>query len=135
MMTNHTRRRRAALATALTALVASATLATGSSARADVVDPATAPSVRSISYNVCGAYGVCRSPLDTAAWVAAVREQVTAWDADAVMLQELCIGQWTGLRGALGSLGYQAVWSSTTTATGCAKWDASGDSRFGLGVF
>ncbi|MGC5309760.1 FG-GAP-like repeat-containing protein [Micromonospora zamorensis] len=125
---------RAALAGTVTTFMVSAALAGGVPARADVVNPSTAPSVRSISYNVCGAY-VCQSPLDTASWTAEVRQQVTEWDADAVMLQELCIGQWIGLRSALSDLGYQAVWTSTQTASGCAKWDVSGDNRFGLGVF
>ncbi|MGC5020625.1 FG-GAP-like repeat-containing protein [Micromonospora sp. DT47] len=136
VVTNSWQRRwRAALAGTLTTFMVSAALVGGAPARADVVDPSTAPSVRSISYNVCGAYVVCQSPLDTASWLGAMRQQVTAWDADAVMLQELCIGQWIGLRSALRDLGYQAVWTSTQTASGCAKWDGSGDDRFGLGVF
>jgi len=102
-------------------------------ARADVVDSATAPSIRSITYNVCGGYTPCQSGLDTPSWVNAMKSEITAWDSDAVMLQELCIGQWAALRSALP--GYSAVWTSTTTTDGCAKWDANGDKRFGLGVF
>jgi endonuclease/exonuclease/phosphatase family metal-dependent hydrolase len=101
-------------------------------ARADVVDPSTAPTTRSLSYNVCGAYSVCQSDLTTASWVSAMTQEITDWDADTVMLQELCIGQWIGLRDALP--GYSAVWTGTQQASGCAKWDANGDSRFGLGV-
>ncbi|TWG16223.1 endonuclease/exonuclease/phosphatase family metal-dependent hydrolase [Micromonospora taraxaci] len=134
-MKNRWQRWRAALAGMVTIFIVTAALSGGvSAARADVVDPSTAPSVRSISYNVCGADD-CQSPLDTADWVAALRQQVTDWNADAVMLQELCIGQWIGLRSALRDLGYQAVWTSTLAASGCAKWDASGDNRYGLGVF
>ncbi len=102
--------------------------------RADVVDPATAPTIRSLTYNVCGGYAPCRSGLDTAAWTAALKQQVDAWDTDVVMLQELCIGQWIALRGAMPN--YRGVWTSTVqSAQGCAKWDVNGDSRFGLGVF
>jgi endonuclease/exonuclease/phosphatase family metal-dependent hydrolase len=109
-----------------------ALLLPGGSAYADEVDPATAPGVRSITYNVCGGYEGCQSSLDTAAWTGLMVDQVTAWDADAVLLQELCVGQWAALRDALP--GYSAVWTSTTTTSGCAKWSADGDARFGLGV-
>ncbi|MFI8517059.1 FG-GAP-like repeat-containing protein [Streptomyces sp. NPDC085481] len=112
------------------ALLAAAVLATAGPAAADVVDPATAPSVRTISYNVCGA-STCRSALDLPTWTAKVKEQTLAWDTDALMLQELCFGQWAALRDALP--GYTGVWTSTTTATGCDKW--STDTRFGLGIF
>ncbi|MFJ4620164.1 FG-GAP-like repeat-containing protein [Streptomyces sp. NPDC088812] len=101
-------------------------------AHADEVDPATAPTVRSLTYNVCGAYSACQSDLDTATWTERMVEQIEAWDADAVMLQELCLGQWTALRDALP--GYSAVWTSPATAAGCAKWSADGSTRFGLGV-
>lgn len=133
-MYRKTRQRWRVVAALLCALVA-AGVSTPAPVRADVVDPATAPSIRTITYNVCGAYSPCQSALDTTTWVNAITQQVTAWDADAVMLQELCIGQWIGLRSALGSLGYQAVWTGPATASGCAKWDVNGDSRFGLGVF
>ncbi|MET9384172.1 FG-GAP-like repeat-containing protein [Streptomyces sp. NPDC002928] len=117
----------------LTAIIAFfAALLLPGSAYADEVDPASAPTVRSLTYNVCGGYEKCQSGLDTATWTGVMVEQVTAWDADAVMLQELCIGQWAALRDALP--GYSAVWTSTTTASGCAKWSADGDARFGLGV-
>ncbi|MEU7512139.1 VCBS repeat-containing protein [Streptomyces sp. NPDC042898] len=98
----------------------------------DVVDPATAPPVRTITYNVCGAH-TCQSDLDPAAWTAELREEVLAWDTDALMLQELCIGQWAALRDSLP--GYKGVWTSTTTDSDCAKWSSTGDARFGLGVF
>ncbi|MET9435622.1 FG-GAP-like repeat-containing protein [Streptomyces sp. NPDC006551] len=101
-------------------------------AAADTVDPATAPPVRTITYNVCGG-STCQSELDLPTWTAKLREQTVSWNADAVMLQELCVGQWASLRDALP--GYSAVWTSTTTTPGCAKWSATGDARFGLGVF
>ncbi|MER7515865.1 FG-GAP-like repeat-containing protein [Streptomyces sp. NPDC126499] len=115
----------AALATTLAVLCASA-----APAAADTVDPATAPPVRTLTYNVCGAY-TCQSALDLPTWTGKIKDQVLTWDTDALMLQELCFGQWAALRDALP--GYTGVWTSTTTASGCAKW--SGDTRFGLGVF
>ncbi|MFI9207413.1 FG-GAP-like repeat-containing protein [Streptomyces sp. NPDC053253] len=117
------------------ALALAAALLAGLTAPAlaeDVVDPATAPPVRTITYNVCGAH-TCQSDLDPATWTAELREEVLAWDTDALMLQELCIGQWVALRDSLP--GYKGVWTSTTTDSDCAKWSATGDARFGLGVF
>ncbi|MEU3426675.1 FG-GAP-like repeat-containing protein [Streptomyces gardneri] len=117
------------------ALALAAALLAGLTAPAlaeDVVDPATAPPVRTITYNVCGAH-TCQSDLDPATWTAEVREETLAWDTDALMLQELCIGQWAALRDSLP--GYKGVWTSTTTDSDCAKWSATGDTRFGLGVF
>ncbi|GAA0914296.1 endonuclease/exonuclease/phosphatase family protein [Virgisporangium aurantiacum] len=114
----------------LVLLVAIGTAVLAPAAHADVVSPGTAGPVRTISYNVCGA-STCQSPLSLSAWTTEMKRQITAWDADAVMLQELCLGQWIALRDALP--GYRAVWSSTVQATpGCTKWNA--DSRFGLGV-
>ncbi|MGW6389754.1 FG-GAP-like repeat-containing protein [Streptomyces sp. NPDC055103] len=97
----------------------------------DVVDPATAPPVRTITYNVCGGWEECRSDLDLPTWTAELRDETLAWDTDALMLQELCIGQWAALRDALP--GYSAVWTSARTWPGCAKW--STDTRLGLGIF
>lgn len=115
-------------------LLASAVLATaGPAAAEDVVDPATAPSVRVISYNVCGA-STCQSKLDLPAWTAKVKQQTLAWDADALMLQELCFTQWTSLRTALADAGYTAVWGYAAKANGCAHWGGT-DNGFGLGVF
>ncbi|MCX5226233.1 hypothetical protein [Streptomyces sp. NBC_00233] len=75
-------------------------------AAADTVDPATAPPVRTITYNVCGAHD-CRSDLDLAARTAEIRDRGLAWDTDALMLQELCFGRWAALRDALP--GYRRV--------------------------
>ncbi|MFJ3905701.1 FG-GAP-like repeat-containing protein [Streptomyces sp. NPDC090025] len=121
-----------ALATLL--LLASAVLTTaGPAAAEDVVEPASAPPVRVISYNVCGA-STCQSALDLPAWTAKVKEQTLAWDADALMLQELCYTQWTSLRTALADAGYTAVWGFATKTGGCAHWGGT-DNGFGLGVF
>ncbi|MEU3687798.1 VCBS repeat-containing protein [Streptomyces narbonensis] len=127
--------RTGAAARMVAALAFAAALLSGLTAPAhaeDVVDPATAPPVRTITYNVCGAH-TCRSDLDPTAWTAELVEQTLAWDTDALMLQELCFGQWAALRGALP--GYSGVWTSTKTAPDCAKWSSTGDTRFGLGVF
>ncbi|MEV0452163.1 FG-GAP-like repeat-containing protein [Streptomyces sp. NPDC050600] len=115
------------------ALLASAVLATVGPAAADAVDPASAPPTRVISYNVCGASS-CQSQLDLATWTAKVKAQALAWDADALMLQELCFTQWTSLRDALADAGYTAVWGFATKTGGCGHWGGT-DNGFGLGVF
>lgn len=109
-----------------------AVTASPSRADADTVDPGTAPPIRTLTYNVCGASAPCRSALTTRAWATEVRRQAAAWSADAVMLQELCIGQWIELRRTMPD--YSLVWTSTAYASGCARWSADGDTRFGLGV-
>ncbi|MFB7589758.1 FG-GAP-like repeat-containing protein [Streptomyces sp. NPDC056169] len=116
------------------ALALAAALLSGLTAPAfaeDVVDPATAPPVRTITYNVCGGWEECQSDLDLPTWTAELRDQTLAWDTDALMLQELCFGQWAALRDALP--GYSAVWTSARTYSGCDKW--STDNRLGLGIF
>lgn len=115
-------------------LLVSSVLVTAGPAAADTVDPATAPPVRVISYNVCGA-NACQSPLSLPAWTAAIKGQTLAWDTDALLLQELCFDQWAALRDALP--GYSAVWTSTKgNAPGCSVWSTgTADTRFGLGVF
>ncbi|MEV7544166.1 FG-GAP-like repeat-containing protein [Streptomyces sp. NPDC089915] len=83
--------------------------------------PAGTPPVRTISYNVCGAYAEkCRSEMPLASWADGLQGHVTDWDADVVMLQEMCKGQYDRLRQVLP--GYTGVWTSTRTADGCAKW-------------
>ncbi|MFH9722166.1 FG-GAP-like repeat-containing protein [Streptomyces sp. NPDC017254] len=117
--------------TAVLALLAG----TVTAAAADTVDPVTAPPVRTLTYNVCGQSSACRSALELPDWTAKVRDQVLDWDADAVMLQELCFGQWDALRTALAGHGYTPVWTSTKPATsGCAHWSTT-DTGFGQGLF
>ncbi|MFJ7065603.1 FG-GAP-like repeat-containing protein [Streptomyces sp. NPDC101115] len=120
-------------AMAALALLVSAVLTTAGPAAADTVDPAAAPSVRVISYNVCGA-STCQSTLDLPTWTAKIKAQTLAWDADALMLQELCFTQWTSVRNALADAGYTAVWGFATKTPGCAHWGGT-DNGFGLGVF
>lgn len=117
----------------------------GSSAvvRADAVAAGSAGPVRMITYNVCGAYQGdparpgdtgCRSPYRLDVWARVVEREVAVWDADVVLLQELCFGQWAALGARL--RGYQPVWVATKpNAPGCRPWVADGDHRFGMGVF
>lgn len=121
-------------AMAALALLVTAVLTTAGPAAADLVDPATAPPTRVISYNVCGASPTCRSALDLPTWTAKVKAQTLAWDADALMLQELCFTQWTAVRDALADAGYTAVWGFATKTPNCGAWGGT-DNGFGLGVF
>ncbi|MFD3330023.1 FG-GAP-like repeat-containing protein [Streptomyces sp. NPDC058701] len=84
--------------------------------------------VRTVTYNVCGAYELkCRSEMTPTAWADGLKGHVTDWDADVVMLQEMCKGQYAQLQQVLP--GYTAVWTSTQQADGCAKWGS--DKSFG----
>ncbi|WP_425564044.1 hypothetical protein [Nonomuraea longicatena] len=61
------------------------------------------------------------------------------WDADVVMFQEMCHGQWTFLRDLLqgrpSGPKYDSVWgASLPSARGCGKWGGDSD-RFGLAIF
>ncbi|MGW0390822.1 FG-GAP-like repeat-containing protein [Streptomyces sp. NPDC003042] len=98
-------------------------------------DP-VAPPVRTISYNVCGAFVDCQSTMDPATWADGLKGHITGWDTDVVMLQEACKGQYDRLRAVLP--GYAGVWASTQKAAPepapgsppkCAKW--GDDTSFG----
>ncbi|MFE2141936.1 endonuclease/exonuclease/phosphatase family protein [Streptomyces sp. NPDC059456] len=109
-----------------------------SPAHADTPDTVNWPSPRFITYNVCGAacdiYNGSRT-----AWRDNVVGAMDDWNADLVMLQEMCYGQWTLLRDALqnrsdGGQVYDSVWGAALpTATKCAKWGS--DTRYGLAIF
>ncbi len=110
-------------------------------AHADEVTPQTAPELRFVSYNVCGAK--CPLPEATdagrSAWVSGLVKEIDAWDTDLIMLQELCYGQWKLIRDALvgrtGEDSYDTVWgASLASASGCGQWDPV-DRRFGLAIF
>jgi endonuclease/exonuclease/phosphatase family metal-dependent hydrolase len=131
------RRVRRAIAAAVTLL---ALAVTGSDLRTPAAparpEPVAAPqsgTVRALTYNLCGANPPCRSGLTVADWTTVLQRAVLGWDADVVLLQEVCFGQWAALGPALP--GYRGVWLATVTAPGCAKWDPGGDTRFGLAVF
>ncbi|MFI0984967.1 endonuclease/exonuclease/phosphatase family protein [Streptomyces exfoliatus] len=111
------------------------------SAQADEVTPQTAPELRFVSYNVCGAK--CPLPEATdavrSAWVTGLVREIDAWDTDLIMLQELCYGQWRLIRDALagrtGEDSYDTVWgASLASASDCDQWDPV-DRRFGLAIF
>ncbi|BAL88284.1 putative endonuclease/exonuclease/phosphatase-family protein [Actinoplanes missouriensis 431] len=102
---------------------------------ADDVTPSNVPSVRVLSYNVCGSYSVCQYTGQFGTWLNTVETQVTTWNADVLMLQELCIEQWSQLRSRLAARGYVGIFASTVSAApGCPKWGST-DARFGMGTF
>ncbi|MFE3073579.1 hypothetical protein [Streptomyces sp. NPDC059247] len=82
------------------------------------------PRPRFLSYNVCGASCTVYQG-SKPAWRDKVVGAVDACDADLLMLQELCHGQWTLLRNALGNRTsggppYDSVWSAALgSAPGC----------------
>ncbi|MFI1651035.1 endonuclease/exonuclease/phosphatase family protein [Streptomyces avidinii] len=106
-------------------------------AQADTPDAQTWPKPRFISYNVCGAAcAIYDGSKD--AWRDKIVNAMDGWDADLVMLQEMCYGQWTLLRDSLGDRPsgnkYDSVWGATlASASGCAKWGT--DKRYGLAIF
>ncbi|MYV99798.1 FG-GAP-like repeat-containing protein [Streptomyces sp. SID3343] len=99
------------------------------------LDPGTAPSVRVVSYNVCGGYiDGCRSTLDRTRWAQASVAAMSDWDPDAVLLQELCKGQLDLLAERMP--GYRTVWLETRAQDyGCDKWvTGSGNTPSGVGM-
>ncbi|WP_328298668.1 FG-GAP-like repeat-containing protein [Streptomyces sp. NBC_00435] len=114
--------------TALSALLAPAP----PTARAAPVQAAVeAATVRTLTYNVCGA-APCQSQKPLTEWADGLVRAIGsgAGRADVVALQEMCRGQYDELRRVLP--GYAGVWTSTQKATGCAKWAGEGgDTSFG----
>ncbi|MFV2119364.1 endonuclease/exonuclease/phosphatase family protein [Streptomyces sp. Act-28] len=129
---------RAALRAVLAALLSTGlVLASGpGSAQADTPDDSW-PRPRFVTYNVCGAAcAIYEGSKD--AWRDKIVSAMDNWDADLVMLQEMCYGQWTTLRDSLedrsGGNKYDSVWGSTLASTdGCKKWGT--DARYGLAIF
>ncbi|GAA3058115.1 hypothetical protein GCM10017562_23790 [Streptomyces roseofulvus] len=81
---------------------------------------------RFLSYNVCG--GKC--PVyqgNVTTWRDTMISAIDNWDADVVMLQEVCYGQWIHLRNALqsrvGGDQYDSIWHATRTYEGCGNQD------------
>ncbi|MDT0472289.1 endonuclease/exonuclease/phosphatase family protein [Streptomyces sp. DSM 41014] len=108
------------------------------SARADQPDAQNWPRPRFLTYNVCG--GVCAIYQGSrTAWRDTMIHAMDSWDADLLMLQEMCYGQWTLLRDTLagrtsGGPAYDSVWGAALPeSAGCAKWGA--DTRYGLAIF
>ncbi|MFB4289539.1 endonuclease/exonuclease/phosphatase family protein [Nonomuraea sp. ATR24] len=131
---------RAALRTVLSALICLAPLLAPGPAHADAPDAENWPRPRFISYNVCGGASHCPPIYEDSAiaWRDVVVRALDAWDADLVMLQEVCYGQWTllrdHLRGRTGEPRYDSVWAAALpSAPGCSRW--GDDLRFGLVIF
>lgn len=107
-------------------------------AQADTPDAANWPSPRFITYNVCGAACPIYSGSGTA-WRDKLVGAMDNWNADLVMLQEMCYGQWVLLRDGLqnrtdGGQMYDSVWGAALPHVDkCAKWGA--DTRYGLAIF
>ncbi|MEU8506362.1 endonuclease/exonuclease/phosphatase family protein [Streptomyces brevispora] len=107
-------------------------------AQADEPDAQNWPHPRFLTYNVCG--GVCAIYQGSkTAWRDNMIHTMDYWDADLLMLQEMCYGQWTLLRDALegrssGGPAYDSVWGAALAENpGCAKWGS--DTRYGLATF
>ncbi|ANH91501.1 hypothetical protein A8713_10205 [Streptomyces sp. SAT1] len=128
------------LAPAATAALLLGTALQGTAAHADT--PSTDwPAPRFVSYNVCGAAAGCptKPGNNTArknAWRDQIVHAVDHWDADVVMLQEVCYGQYALLRDGLADRSgtpYTAVWGATLSGIGnCTQWGS--DQRFGLAM-
>jgi endonuclease/exonuclease/phosphatase family metal-dependent hydrolase len=128
---------RSALRVLLTTLFSLGLLFASVPAQADTPDPVNWPKPRFITYNVCGASCDIYAGSKTE-WRTKIVSAMDYWDADLVMLQEMCYGQWTMLRDSLenrsSGAAYDSVWGATLTSTdGCAKWGS--DKRYGLATF
>lgn len=134
----------AAVVVALIAAVAGGTV--HAQAESGEPDSRQAASVRSMTFNVCGAacdFGP-KPGLDKtlAQWTAATKAQMKQESSEIVGFQELCFAQWKSLREAMPE--YKPVWVSTIPngTDGCERnwkrknpdWETD-DDRFGLGVF
>ncbi|OKJ47017.1 hypothetical protein AMK27_39245 [Streptomyces sp. CB02009] len=116
-------------------------------ATADVVDRDTAPTLRFLSYNICGASLTCktRNDAEKVEWRNAIVHAIDYWDTDLVMFQEVCYGQWLMLRDHLANrtgVKYDTTWgASLPSYSGCKRWDPTpatnepGELRFGLAIF
>jgi endonuclease/exonuclease/phosphatase family metal-dependent hydrolase len=82
-----------------------------------------------VSFNACG--GVCRhGEVDrTAAHIADV---ALRQDADAVLLQELCYGQYVRIRKLLAAHGYTGRFVTSTRSRACARTDRRNGTGFGV---
>jgi len=89
-----------------------------------------------LSYNVCG--GSCRRHLTLGDWTSRMSSHLTRTNADVILFQELCRGQYDSLRRALAGR-YEARWVGTVGDNqGCGKqWGSGADSasaRRGFGI-
>ncbi|MFE3558537.1 endonuclease/exonuclease/phosphatase family protein [Streptomyces sp. NPDC059193] len=114
-------------------------------AQADIPDAENWPKPRFITYNICGAASHCGVyGGSTAAWRDKMIAAIDGWDADLIMLQEVCYSQWQILRDALQNRSdgpkYDSIWGAALPSghpnTGRCddRWGGS-DTRFGLATF
>ncbi|MFF8607763.1 endonuclease/exonuclease/phosphatase family protein [Streptomyces sp. NPDC015346] len=116
---------------AIAAAVLLMTFGVSSAARADIVSPSTAPSVRMLTYNACGA-SCAHTGVTPDDWATTIETAMDHWSTDSLMLTEVCYGQFAALRDRL--TGYAPAWYARNTAPeGCDKWGA--DVRIGMAVF
>jgi endonuclease/exonuclease/phosphatase family metal-dependent hydrolase len=92
-----------------------------------------------LSYNVCG--GSCKNHLTVEAWARRMERHLTENDADVILFQELCRGQFDALRRTLSGR-YEGRWAGTVGDNeGCGKqWGSGADATsnrrgFGLATF
>lgn len=112
--------------------------ATGTTAAAE--GAAKAPShLTVLTYNVCG--GSCKKHLTLEAWTSRMERHLADNDADVILFQELCRGQYDALRRALAGR-YEGRWVQTVgDNNGCGRqWGSGADSDanrrgFGLATF
>ncbi|HEY9522446.1 MAG TPA: endonuclease/exonuclease/phosphatase family protein [Thermopolyspora sp.] len=99
---------------------------------ADSSEPHGGP--RIVTYNVCG--GSCPKQLSQREWNDSITGLLRYADADVILFQELCHGQYESLQQVLGDR-YDSRWGGTMTGnTGCGKqWGEGEDEGFGLAVF
>ncbi|MFF5425683.1 MULTISPECIES: endonuclease/exonuclease/phosphatase family protein [unclassified Streptomyces] len=112
--------------------------------QADIPDANNWPKPRFITYNICGQAGHCGIYGDSVdAWKNKMIGAIDGWDADVVMLQEVCYEQWRVLRDALQNRSngpkYDSIWGASLPSghpntVGCKKWGGT-DTRFGLATF
>ncbi|MCY0951339.1 endonuclease/exonuclease/phosphatase family protein [Streptomyces sp. H27-S2] len=116
----------------LTAAVLLTAFGTAASAQADIVSGSTAPSVRMLTYNACGA--ACDDRVSKDQWGETIKTSMDNWSADSVMLTEICYDQYEALRDKL--TGYAPAWYATSNVKGCGEWDTDNpDLRIGLAIF
>ncbi|MGX2998764.1 endonuclease/exonuclease/phosphatase family protein [Streptomyces sp. JNUCC 64] len=91
-------------------------------ASADTVSPQSAPVLRFLSYNICGANEEPEAKTPCGPYrdhvkvrVDELKAQIAAWDPDFVFLQEVCSSQYDELRTALAAKGYGGSFATMIT--------------------
>jgi endonuclease/exonuclease/phosphatase family metal-dependent hydrolase len=120
------------------AVIGMVTLGLPSGTGAEAAAQAASPGPHIVTYNVCG--GSCTRRLSVDDWNGKIIHAIEHADADVILLQELCRGQYDGLRRALGDR-YESRWAGTMSDNmGCGdQWsDGLSDSEaesFGIAIF